>query len=863
MNGEEWRRIDLVFSEALDLPREQRVAFVERATDGEPAVREDVLRLLRAHASAGGFLEGSIEDHCDLTWRQFLGSESDGAAPGEEPEDAGRVGEMVGPYRLIRRIGRGGMASVYLAERADGQFEQRVALKLIRRGLDTDDVVRRFLTEREILSSLSHPNIARVFDGGATTDGLPYLVMELVPGTPIVTWCDARGVSLRDRIRLFCDVGRAVQHAHRHLVVHRDLKPSNILVDDSGSVKLLDFGIAKLLVGNDAGVTRTGARVMTPTYASPELVRGDPITTASDVYQLGLILCKLLTGSLPYDEGALSPARAERLVLEADPRPPSQLVAEGAGPAERTAAAMGRSVRALSRALAGDLDVIALQALRREPEDRYPSAEALVDDLERYLGGEPVRARRESLAYRARKFVDRHRPAVAAVAVIVLVLMGFAVLAGTQARRLAAERDRAVAEEARARAVTEFLTDMYRIAEPNQGSGTEATPVELLDRGAERALTELEGHPELQAEVLSAIGKTYLRRGLLDPARPLLERSLALREQTGSTVEERVSDMQSLASTLSYRDPEAKVALLEEAVALAERELGSGHRVLATALLDLAGAVRGDRGQELGERALAILREHPGDVRADLATALNFTGRGGGLERLGRLEEALAIRRELYGEDHTAVAATLNDMALKIERYDPMAADTLAERAVAINVRIQGPAHHQSLTLLNNLAGRYRDRGDYDRAEPLYRRVLETRQEAYPDNRVGIAYAQHGLGWSMNELGRAAEAEPILRQVVPVVEPAPGETNTVHQAAINTLGRSIALQGRYEEAEPLLKTSVDWLTEHASGGQFYGIALNRLIDLYDAWGRDSLAAVYRDRRRTYDEATATTQAASR
>ncbi|MDX1394384.1 MAG: tetratricopeptide repeat protein [Gemmatimonadota bacterium] len=843
--GPEWRRVDELFGLALELPPEERAAFVTGATDDEPQVREAVLRLLRADARARSFLEGSIEDYCDVPWDGLLDALAEAVPTGDVTRGSSaemrtdRAGEVVGAYRLVRRIGRGGMASVYLAERADGEFRQKVALKVLRRGLDTADVVRRFLAERQILSSLSHAHIARVFDGGATSDGLPYFVMELVEGTPIVDWCDAHRSGVRDRLRLFCDAGRAVQHAHRHLIVHRDLKPSNILVDETGSVRLLDFGIAKLLAPGEAEeVTRTGTRVMTPTYASPELARGDPITTASDVYQLGLVLCKLLTGHLPYEVEALSPARAERLVLEAVPARPSTLVAEN------DARPRGSSAGELARALAGDLDVIVLQALRREPDQRYASAEAMVEDVERHLAGMPVRARPSTVGYRVAKFVERNRRLVASAALLTVLLLASLVVATVQARRLAVERDRAVAQEDLAREATAFLTEMYTLADPNETAGNESEAVALLDSGAERALAELRDHPALQAEVLSAIGRMYLRRGLKDPAAPLLERVLTLHLATGAAAEDRVRDMRAVASAVWYRDRDRTRRLLEQALEIAETELDPGHRLLAATLIDLARELGGDEAEAMRERALAILRANPGDVRAELATALHQSSLGRGIERYDRLEEALALRRELYGEDHTAVAALLNDMALSIEKHDPVAADTLLEQAVAMNVRIHGPRHHQSLTIQNNLALRYRDRGDCALAEPLFRRIFEVRLETYPENVAGIIYTKHGLGWCLSELGHPEEAEPMLRDVLAFVERPADESNTIHQMALSSLGRSIALQGRFEEAEPMLRGPADWFAENAPDHLQTPLILDRVIALYDDWGTPSLASEY-------------------
>ena len=838
-----WHEADRLFQLALERPERDRRAFVESECADDPGLATLVLELLDADDAASSFLADSVEEYCALPWQKVFGDPTGNPEEGDGSD--GRIGARLGAYRLERRIGRGGMASVYLAQRADGQFDQQVAIKLLRRGLDTDDIVRRFVAERQILSTLSHPNIARVFDGGATRDGLPYLVMEYVDGTPILEWCDEARLPVADRLRLFCQVGRAVQHAHRSLVVHRDLKPSNILVDPHGEVKLLDFGIAKLLAEDAPGeATRTGMRAMTPAYASPELVRGDPITTASDVYQLGLLLCQLLCGRLPYEVNALSPARAERQILEASPTRPSALADQEA------AAARSATERELVRSLAGDLDQIVLQALRSDPHDRYASADAFVDDIERHLDGEPVRARPDALAYRARKFIGRNRVAVAAASIVFVVVLASAVVATWQAGRLAVERDRAVSEEARAEAVTAFLTEMFEITNPNEGAADSAGAVALLERGVERAVRELGPNPQVEADVLSAIGNMYLARGLVDDAQPVLERTVSLRRAAAGDAEALVEDLLRLANSYRFEDQPKTLALLDEAIEIAERDLGPRHRMLGMALMEFAEVAQVGPGvREAVERSLSILRDQEGDVREELASILHLSALGGGLDRMERLEEALEIRRELFGDDHTAVAATLNDMALKLEPFDPLAADTLLERAATINERIHGPNHHQTISIINNLAGRYRDRGDCAKAEPLYREMLRRREEAYPDNLGGIIYSKHGLGWCWSELGRAGEAEAMLREVVDFTD---GGPEIVHQVARSTLGRSLALQGKVDEAEPLLLESYEWLTANDPHPVFMPVLLDRVIDLYDRTGRPGLADEYRLRKSQFE-----------
>jgi serine/threonine protein kinase len=417
-------RVDALFEQALEYEGEARMEFLDRVAADDPALRDELAQLLEfaerpapqldPQALAGGAL-----------WQALavdLERDDDGRESGPTTHDI--TGRIVGAWRLLRELGRGGMGTVYLAERVGADFEQRAALKLIRTGVDSDEFLRRFAQERQILAAFNHPNIARLFDGGRDGEGRPYLVMEHVEGRTLDRYCDAEMLTIEQRVVLFAQIGRAVAHAHRHLVVHRDLKPSNIVVTSDGEVKLLDFGIAKVLSQTgapDEPLTRTAVRLFTPEYATPEQVRGQPVTTAADVYQLGLLLYELLTGTraqAPLDD---SPSALEQAVCEREPvRPSAQ--ADDADAA--TLAARRTTASALRRKLRGDLDNIVLKALRKAPERRYASAAELVDDLERWRLGRPVRARRETAGYRAGKFLRRHPFGVAASTLALMVRRG-------------------------------------------------------------------------------------------------------------------------------------------------------------------------------------------------------------------------------------------------------------------------------------------------------------------------------------------------------------------------------------------------------------------------------------------------------
>jgi serine/threonine protein kinase len=508
-----WQAAERWLLAALDQPTEARARFLyEKISD--PVLRARVESLVAADARCGTFLEAPA--HAMLMPElPAVGMPVSGLAiPDSESAQPLRIPTRIGSYRLVRELGQGGMSVVYLGERIAADFEQRVAVKLLRAGALSDDMRRRFRAERQILAQLEHPAIARLLDGGTTDTGLPYLVMDYVIGLPIDRYCDSKRLDVRARVRCFLEVCAAVRHAHRNLVVHRDIKPSNILVGEDGKPKLLDFGIAKLITAAPDGaaaseVTATCQRMLTPNYASPEQLRGEAITTAWDVYALGVLLYRLLTGSLPHRlEGRTFEAMWRQLQTGHPPIPSAAVVAgssmEGAhcwqdrhgsrhrGQAGHPVAGSRGSTttRQLARKLRGDLDTITMTALHRDPDRRYGSVDALIDDLERYQDGRPVWARRDSVLYRAGKFVVRQRLAVAVTLAFVLLTAGFAIDRARSAWQLERERDEK--EE-----VATFLVSLFETQ--GEGPETEVQARSLLDRGVAQATARLDTQPGVGA----------------------------------------------------------------------------------------------------------------------------------------------------------------------------------------------------------------------------------------------------------------------------------------------------------------------------------------------------------------------------
>ena len=695
---ERWTEVDRLLDLALELPLEDRPGFLDRECGKDLELRQSVERLLVSTERQEGWLDGGA-----ATYAAPL------VARDAAPPDVTRIG----PYRIVGEAGHGGMGSVYLAER-DEPYRQRVALKLIRGALALDDhVVRRFIEERQILASLEHPRIARLLDGGITTEGLPWFALEYVEGIAIDRYAEAHGLAVEARIELFLAVCDAVQYAHRNLIVHRDLKPGNILVTGDGQVKLLDFGIAKLLDAGRPSDTRTGLGLMTPEYASPEQVRAEPVTVASDVYSLGVLLYELLTSRRPYRLTGPTPLEVERAVLEQEPERPSACVTD---PRVR-------------RRLRGDIDTIILTALRKEPARRYQSVEQLATDLTRHLAGLPVNASPDRLGYRAGKFVRRHRAGVAAGVALFLSLLGGLGATWWQSRE-------ATREAARAERVTEFLVSLFREADPEQARGREVTARELLQRGERRLDSTLIQEPDTRARLLGVLGVIHTALGQYGRADSLLARAVALTRQARGDesleVAARLSDWaDALTEAANYA---AADSVARQALAVRRRRLGPGDSTMAASLRQL-GMIARRRG--LQDSAEILYRE------------------------------ALAIDRRRYGDSHLVVADDLNDLGVTLADLGKLAAaDSAATAVLAIRRKWLDPGHPDVIAALHNLAIVRNDQGGYEESERLRREVLEQQRRLHPGGHRDVGLALRMLGAVIMTQGRYEEAESLLVQAV-------------------------------------------------------------------------------------------------
>lgn len=733
MTPETRRELDLYLEQVIDLPENEWAG----ALDGlcpDAGLRAQVLAMLARTGAVGTRLSEVIE----ATSRQLL---------------AARPYERLGPYRLVRELGAGGMGAVWLAEREDGQFQQQVAIKVLRTAFSGQAMHERFRQERQILARLRHPHIAQLLDGGSTEDGAPYLVMEYVDGPELAR--HAAGLGLRDKLRLFLQVCDAVEYAHRRLVVHRDLKMANILVTAEGAIKLLDFGIARVLE-EAPGFGDTVTHLMTPEYASPEQLSGQPVTTLSDVYSLGMVLYVLLTGASPYRAGLKSSGELMEAILTQPVAAPS----------------------AMGRALPSDLDVIALKALRKEPERRYQSVAELGGDVRSFLEGRPISARPDSWSYRAGKFVARNPYAVAAFTCAALALGAFAITTAVQSRRLEGERDRARRERDNAQWLARFLTGVFRISDPREGAGEKVTARELLDRGA-RQVEGGSGNPELRSLMGAVISRAYFGLGLLRPA-----------------------EKSALESYAAARTPDARREVL---------------RVLEEIYLELA------QPDELLRYALEHEQLAGPGASKERAMALSAQGSAFGEKR--KYEEARARHASALqmlvriGEGNSTEAGIVLNNAANVEYNNGSAhfpqSMAFARRAVAI-LRRTGPAE-ELMSALNSVAVVAMTTHDFATAEPYGLEGLALARSMYGERHLNLALNYNNLCGLYTLMKRPTDALGYCRLAVELRREGYPAGHRLIGISLNNLGKALLDLQRWQEAETAFREGYTIL-EHETGG---------------------------------------------
>ena len=830
-----------LFKQALDRPAEQRATFLDEACAGDVGLRRDVESLLKFNDDGNGFLgQPAIE----IALKSFVNG-------------ALKANQRIATYKIVSHIGSGGMGKVYLGH--DEKLNRRVALKLVRFGIGTEGTARQFQREAQILASLNHPNIAQLYGAEVTPDGISFLVMEYVEGIRIDKYCVDNQLSIRDRLEMFRRVCGAVDYAHQRLIIHRDIKPANILITKEVEPKLLDFGIAKL-VDPEASVTgeqtMTFAAAMTPEYASPEQVRGEAMTTASDVYSLGVIVYELLTGQRPYRIKTRNPTEIARAITEQEPARPSTVVARDSKN---------------SRLLKGDLDNIVLKAMRKETHRRYTSVEQFSEDIRRYLEGRPVTAHTDTLAYRARKFVTRHKAGGAAALLIVLTLVAGVVATLWQARvarhraQIAMrERDHARTETSKAQRLNQFLQEMIGYSagttpgSPARAKGRDATVIDMLDDASRRVETELADQPEVKAEMLTTIGRTYMLLAKYDKAATYLREAYqANLKLYGPTRLETATVMYALAN-LSYLtgDYAAAESWFDKAVAayrLHAKDANFELRQLCAILSDAAFVMRArgrlNDAETLWREALSYAPRTPASYRNNLIVNKSFLAQlyldRGDVSKADAMASEASQQLRAVGNPFPLAQALIDLGNVRRFQHRYPEAESLIEEGTKLFSKSQGEDHPNVAFGLTSLSAVHYDERRYDLAEQDARKALAIAEKSSKTSHV-YARASGMLGRILTATRRPAEAEPLLREALAVLETRVPRQSNPMATMLGNLGECLAAQARYAEAEPLLKESYEIVkTVHVPESPVLEEARQHLVSLYDAWGKPQQAAVYR------------------
>ena len=844
LNTERWSRVEDLFARAVQMSAAEHALYLDSACGDDIELRDYIFGLLNTDPAVEENIAVTI---CDTIRVAF----------GDDTSQAEQMrGQMIGPYCVERLLGSGGMGMVYLAKRADDQFDQQVAIKLGRHRLVDPQTELRLRHERQFLADLDHPNIARLFDGGTTDDGVPYLVMEHIDGVRIDTYCDLHRLSVDERLGLFQTICAAVHHAHQNLIIHRDIKATNILVTKNGTPKLLDFGIAKLADAAGSatdGLTREGAVIMTPANGAPEQIIGRTITTATDVYGLGLLLYSLLAGVRPYETDNLTPGEIALVICEEERTSPSRRLAQKKKAAQvdtdavalqelqKIAADRGTSLDRLQRRLRGDLDTIVLNALRKEPARRYQSASAFADDINLHLNSMPIVARADSWRYRAGKFVQRHFVAVSASVLVVAMLATFSVVLSVQNRNIVQERDTA-------REVIRFLEEIFMAHDPSRARGADVSAAEILAEGADRIRSNLGDRPEIQSALMGTIGRVYFNLGEYQPSETLLEQALQLQLQANGESHPDVAAIRNdLAEVLIRRgEYERATELLLQSLAVNQRSNDGTSPLVAENLFNLANVYLAtgklDDAEAAVRSSIAIFvqyRDQYGFERAEakssLARILQVRGDLDQTELL--LREAIEIISAAEGPDHPNMAYYLQNLGvLQRSKGDLAGAEQTLQMAIVATRRILGDKHELLAIALADQGMLLHMKGDYDEAERVIREAIDLDVQIHGTRHPRLGLHKTILGMLLHDKTDLENAETVLREALLIFDEVLDDKHQYIASALTELGAVLNTAGRALEARPMLEKALqirlkDYPPEHvlvAATQVEYGDSLSRL-----------------------------------
>jgi len=829
MNPEERQKAKEIFLTARELPDDQRAGFIASACGNDAELRGRVEEMIRddLEAERAAFLQ----EPAPAIGRMMALGDTVEVREGRLANDPDLPDQgHIGPYHVLEKIGEGGMGIVYLAEQ-ESPMRRRVAIKIIKLGMDTHEVVARFQAERQALAMMDHPNIAAVFDAGSTESGRPYFVMEHVPGVSLTEYCDIHRLDVRERLDLFMTVCHAIHHAHQKGIIHRDIKPTNVLVavmDGKPVPKVIDFGVAKAInqrLTEQTIFTEQGRLIGTPEYMSPEQAEmtGLNVDTTTDIYSLGVLLYELLTGALPFEHREILEAGLagmHRMIRETDPPRPSTRISTLGEKAREIAQHRKTAPPALQRLVRGELDWITMRAMEKDRTRRYPSASELAGDVLRYLNGEVVLAGPPSATYRLRKTIRKHKHFVTSMAVVFVALAAGVVVSTTMYVRAENARDRAEKEAQKAERINDFLQKMLSAVDPAK-MGREATVRQVLDEAARLVETNLADQVEVQAAVRSTIGNTYMALGDYVEAEPQLRTSLAAREALGGNKNPEVASSLNDMGALAYHrgDLAAAEPFFRRAVSLDSTLLGTRDPRYATSLNNLALLLKEQgrfaEAESTCRRALAIRRECLGANDPDvalsinnLATLLQAQGKLADAEPLMR--EALQMNRTIYRSNHPAIASGLNNLGALLQAQGKYAeAEPYFREALDQTKALYGEKHSDVASAMSNLAIVLDYQGRYSEAEPLYRGALEMYESTIGDRTPEVATALNNLGILLQNTGRISEAEAMQRQALALRRKILGDRHPAVASSLSNLALVLQDRGKLVEAEPLYREALD------------------------------------------------------